>query len=89
MAAAVPTAPGRTIEVVWPDGSILAGASYREVEDALRATQWTSYRTRRAFREEMRRRAGLWSGARLHGPQTSRGFVRSLAGAGMCIIHES
>lgn len=77
------------IELVWPDGSIVAGASYREVEDALAASQWRDFGSRRAFRQAMRRRAEMWSGVRLpRRVQTSRGFVRSLADAGLCMIHE-
>lgn len=75
------------IETIWPDGSIVAGSSYREVEDKLRADQWTTV-SRRRFREEMRDRAERWSGTRPPRRRTSRGFVRSLADAGLCMIVE-
>lgn len=80
------------LSLIWPDGSIVSGASYRELEDALRATQWHEYRSRRAFRSEMRRRSGLWSGSPVRSPlvpQTSEEFVRSLAASGMCMLDES
>lgn len=82
----------KTISLIWPDGSIVTGASYAEVEDALRATQWHTYRSRREFRREMRRRAALWAGQRVSKPiawQTSKGFIMTLVNAGMCMLDES
>lgn len=77
------------VNLIWPDGSITRGESYREAEDALRATQWREFRTRREFRADMRHRALVWSGVRLPRRRTSRGFIRSLADAGLCMIEES
>lgn len=80
------------INLIFPDGSIVSGASFREVEDALRATQWHSFATRRAFRREMRRRARLWSDARFSKPipyQTSKQFIYSLANSGMLMVEEA
>lgn len=77
------------IRLVWPDGSIVSGETYREVEDALRASQWHTYRTRRAFRAEMRRRARLWDGRPVPtplAPQSSRAFIQTLVDAGMCLL---
>jgi hypothetical protein len=76
-----------SVELIWPDGTLTSGRTYREVEDRLRADQWTQL-SRRAFREEMRRRAEVWSGSRLPSRRTSRGFIRSLADAGLCLIIE-
>jgi hypothetical protein len=75
-----------TIELLWPDGTLTTGRSWREVEDAVRAQQWHTFRNRRAFRAEMRRRAEVWSG---HGlpplsrEANSRAFLRQLADAEM------
>jgi hypothetical protein len=82
----------RTVSLIWPDGSIVTGGSFAEVEDALRATQWTTYPSRRAFRREMRRRATLWTGRRVSKPiawQTSKAFIMTLVNSGMCILDES
>jgi hypothetical protein len=79
------------INLIFPDGSIVSGATYREVEDALRASQWHTFGSRRSFRREMRRRAVLWSG-RVSKPlpyQTSKQFIYSLAHSGMLMIEEA
>jgi hypothetical protein len=74
-----------TIELLWPDGTLTTGASWREVEDAVRAQQWHTFRTRRAFRAEMRRRAEIWSGRSVAPGReaSSRAFLRQLADAEM------
>jgi hypothetical protein len=82
----------KTVSLIWPDGSIVSGRSYAEVEDALRASQWTTYPSRRAFRREMRKRAVLWTGRRLSKPiswQTSKSFIHSLVDSGMCMLDET
>jgi hypothetical protein len=79
------------INLIFPDGSIVSGASFREVEDALRATQWHAFASRRSFRQEMRRRARLWSG-RISKPlayQTSKQFIYSLAHSGMLMVEDT
>jgi hypothetical protein len=76
------------LELIWPDGSIITGANFSELEDALRASQWHDYKTRRAFRQEMRRRAQLWTG-RKPKPiqfQTSKQFIYHLVNSGMCML---
>jgi hypothetical protein len=80
----------RRIEVIFPSG-VVTGATFREAEDALRATQKRPYPSRRAFRRDMKRRAILWGGKRVaSGPvQTSRGFLRTLAKAGLCRIEKT
>lgn len=80
------------ISLIWPDGSIVSGSSFAEVEDALRASQWQTYDSRREFRREMRKRAALWSGRGVSKPvswQTSRGFVMTLVNSGMCMLDET
>jgi hypothetical protein len=61
------------------------------VEDALRASQWHAYKTRREFRQEMRQRAEVWSGRKskpiIH--QTSKRFIYHLVHAGMCMVEET
>lgn len=71
------------IELLFPDGLTVRGATYREVEDALRAAQWDTYPSRRAFRREMRKRALVWSGTRVSLSLTSKGFLESLARAAL------
>lgn len=76
--------------LIWTDGTIVSGSSFRELEDTLRATQWSTYKTRREFRREMRRRAALWSGRSIKpvGFQSSQDFILSLVHAGMCTLVE-
>jgi hypothetical protein len=80
----------RTITLLWPDGKITSGRTWTEVEAAMRAEQPYAYRSRRAFRDEMRHRAEVWSGERLpkRYPQTARGFIHSLADLGLYMIVE-
>ena len=49
------------ITTIWPDGSLIAGESWRDVEEQLRARQWQKYSVGQ-LRREMRRRAEVWSG---------------------------
>jgi hypothetical protein len=76
------------IELLWPDGTVTTGATWTEVEDAVRAAQWRPFKSRREFRREMRRRALVWSGEK---PKAARGtprqFLQSLADAGMFMIN--
>lgn len=77
--------------LIWTDGTIVTGSSFRELEDTLRATQWSTYKTRREFRREMRRRAAIWSGrpkTKPVGIQSSQDFILSLVHAGMCTLVE-
>ena len=81
-----------TVQVIFPDGSLIEGESYRAVEDRYRAAQFASYRTRAGFRAAIRRRAKLWSATEIghtYRPETSREFIRSLADAGLCVINEA
>jgi hypothetical protein len=79
------------IEVIFTDGSVVQGASYREAEDALRASQPCTFPSRRAFRREMRRRAVVWGGVKTTFTlvPTSKLFLHSLADVGMCRIDKS
>lgn len=67
---------------LWPDGSIISGEGWQELEDTLRARQWHHY-NRNAFRREMRRRAELWSGAKIP-VSSAEAMLRGLEQAGMC-----
>ena len=78
----------KQLNLIFPDGSIVTGASYAELEEALRATQWHAFNTRRDFRREMRKRAALWTG-RPSKPilyQTPKGFIHQLINSGMCML---
>lgn len=82
----------KRISLIWPDGAIVSGATYAELENALRASQWTTYPSRRAFRREMRTRAAIWSGRRVAKPiawQTPKAFIWTLVNSGMCMIEET
>jgi hypothetical protein len=69
------------INLIWPDGSIVSGATFAEVEEALRATQWHTFKTRREFRREMR---GRTNKPVLY--QTPKGFIYSLVNAELCML---
>lgn len=76
------------ISVLFTDGTLVIGKTYRAAEDALRASQWSTYSTRREFRREMRARARVWSGRTLKARNTltSKSFLNALASVGMCRI---
>jgi len=76
------------LNLIFPDGSIVTGRTFAELEEALRATQWRPYKTRREFRRDLRRRAANWSG-RAQKPviyQTPKGFIYHLVNSGMCML---
>jgi hypothetical protein len=77
-----------TITAIWHNGTITTGETWRELEDNIRRAQWTSFKSRQEFREEMRLRAKTWSGLKPQPmyPQTSQGFLRSLETSGMFLI---
>jgi hypothetical protein len=79
------------LNLIFPDGTIVTGASFKELEDALRASQWQEYDSRREFRTEMRHRAELWTGRPARKPvlyQTPKGFIYHLVNSGMCMLEE-
>jgi hypothetical protein len=78
------------LNLIFPDGSIVTGRTYQELEEALRATQWRPYKSRRAFRRDMRRRAENWSGrpAKPILYQTPKAFIHTLVNSGMCMLEE-
>jgi hypothetical protein len=77
-----------TINLIFPDGAIVTGNTFRELEDALRASQWNTYMSRPHFRVDMPHRAAMWSGRRgkLVVRQTSKQFIYHLVHSGMCLI---
>lgn len=75
------------VQLIFADGSLVEGESFREAEEKLRASQWRRYRSRRSFRAAMRRRAGLWSGVEVGRSRRSEDFLRSLAGAGLFVLN--
>lgn len=77
------------ITLLWPDGKITTGATWEDVEDAVRAAQWHTFKTRREFRREMRRRAEVWSGEKpRRGARTSEAFMRSIGELGLFMVME-
>ena len=79
------------LNLIFPDGSIVTGRTFADLEDALRASQWHDFKTRREFRQEMRRRAELWSGRKAKPVlyQTHKGFIYHLVNSGMCMLEEA
>lgn len=76
------------LNLIFPDGTIVTGRTFQDLEDALRASQWKPYKSRRAFRQDMRRRAANWSG-RSQKPvlyQTPKAFIYTLINADMCML---
>ena len=76
------------ITVIWGNGDITTGDTWREVEDNIRASQWDTYGSREEFRTEMRHRAYMWSGKFPYFAETSKGFVKSLAELGLFLVVE-
>ena len=74
------------ITLIWTDGTMTTGKSWRELEDAVRASQWQPFKSRKEFRREMRRRAALWSGDYPPATRSSKAFIQSLADAGLFMI---
>lgn len=79
------------LNLIWPDGSIVTGATYRELEDALRASQWHDFGTRREFRAELRHRAAIYTGKPFPPIQfqTSKQFIHSLVHSGICMLEDA
>jgi hypothetical protein len=70
------------ITLHWYDGGITTGATWREIEDNIRASQWFPFDSRHEFRDEMRARAIVWSGTHLPSmSHNSEKFVRDLESA--------
>jgi hypothetical protein len=78
------------LHLIFPDGSIVSGRTFQDLEGALRASQWQPFKSRREFRREMRRRAALWSGRHTKPVlyQTPKAFIYSLINSGMCMLEE-
>lgn len=76
------------LNLIWPDGTIVTGRTFAELEDALRASQWHTYKTRREFRQELRKRAAIWSGRKPKPViyQTPKAFIYHLINSGMCML---
>jgi len=79
----------QVITILWPDGEITTAPNWKELEQNIRACQWTTYPTREGFRKEMRRRAHLWSGEYPVLSHTPKEFINSLAATGMFLLIES
>jgi hypothetical protein len=79
------------LNLIFPDGTLVSGRTYLELEDALRASQWTPYKSRREFRQEMRRRAEIWSGRKSKPVfrQTHKAFINHLTNSGMCMLENT
>lgn len=71
------------IQVLWPDGGLSTGSTWRELEDAMRAAEWHAYPTRHAYRVELRARAKAWTGEPCRATGTSKQFIMALAKCGV------
>lgn len=72
--------------VIWGNGTITTGRTWEEIEDTIRDKQWDKYPDELEFREEMARRAMVWSGTTLVPSDlggTSYRFLRALERAGI------
>lgn len=78
----------KLITLLWPNGEITTGHTWREIEDAVRAAQWQMYPTRLDFRDEMVMRAEVWSGIMVKHGKTSEEFINNLSDAHMFMIVE-
>jgi hypothetical protein len=72
--------------VLWPNGEVVTGASYEELEDAVRATQWSTYDSREEFRNEMLTRAKVWSGKVVLNVKTSEELILGLRDVNMFML---
>lgn len=72
------------IETIWPDGTVVSGNDWPDLEQSLRCQQWHKY-SRNGFRREMRRRAKLWAGEKL-ATKTAEAMFLDLQRLGMCRI---
>jgi len=74
------------IELLWPDGTVSSGKTYREVEEYMRHSQWRGFKTRWEFRHEMQKRAMAWSGRKVSVTGSPERFIRRLASVGMFLL---
>jgi len=65
--------------LIWTDNSITTGETYKELEEAIRASQWSTFKTRLGFRRAIVRRARVWSDVHVSVLGTSRQFIGALA----------
>ena len=77
---------GGRITVMWDDGEMTTGDTWREVEDNIRASQWHTFASREDFRTEMRYRCYSWSGEFPNAANSSKEFINSLAELGMFLV---
>lgn len=77
----------RRLEIIWANGHSNRADTFRELERSIRSAQWQPYKSRHEFRDDMRRRAHVWSGTR---PTSSYGgsrqFITALADAGLFML---
>lgn len=76
------------IQVLWPDGGVAQGETWRELEEAMRAAEWHAFPNRHAYRVELRARAKAWSGEPCRATGTSRQFLLGLAKCGLFQVFE-
>lgn len=73
--------------VIFADGSMISGESWKDLELALRTESWNPS-GKSEFREEMARRAWNWSRTAVVTDRTARALFESLEAAGMLTIVE-
>ena len=89
--ADLPTKERTLITLIWENGSLTTGDTWEEVEKKVRSSQWGRYDTRAEFRQDMRKRAHVWSGQKIaahevKGNVSSEAFLKRLAEAGLFLI---
>jgi hypothetical protein len=70
---------GSRLTLIWANNSITTGETWAELEEAIRAEQWSTYKTRLGFRRALVRRAKVWSSVHVSVLGSSRRFINALA----------
>lgn len=77
--------PARTIEIRFPDGGRITGRTASAILSRWRGKQWHAA-TPVEFREELAKRAYIWSGAYVDAGARPLEFLRQLRDAGLIKI---
>lgn len=67
--------------VRYPGGGRISAPTWPELEDAIRADQFYTYNSKEEFRNDMKRRAELWSGEEIDVTGSAQDFIWELSRA--------
>jgi hypothetical protein len=79
----------KEISILWANGEITTGDSWKEIEENIRACQWHTYSSQSEFRKSMLNRARIVSGNEPTSVNTSKQFIQRLAEHNMFLIYVS